>query len=283
MATINKRLSMLLCSATFAAGAALLASTPVQAGVGTVILEGSDSVGYHCSQGNAGACLYMNQTWSALGGSDPRKIAIVGDTTFGSANILANSTTHGVAYFTSLAGASANLFDYAAIYFTGNNGCCSSDPASVSGRTGELSAYVAGGGTVQIGDYDGNSGWDFLVGGSGNTAGAFSAGCSDAETVSATGLANGFTQPPAFGCWTHQYYSTAWFGALGFTKSFFDFPGGAPGTYSGLLSRGSTITGGGGFGGGVPEPATWAMMLLGFGGIGATLRASRRRTVAATA
>lgn len=39
--------------------------------------------------------------------------------------------------------------------------------------------------------------------------------------------------------------------------------------------------GGGGGGGGVPEPATWAMMLLGFGGLGATLR--RHRAVRATA
>ncbi len=30
----------------------------------------------------------------------------------------------------------------------------------------------------------------------------------------------------------------------------------------------------------VPEPATWAMMLLGFGGIGGVLRASRRRAIA---
>lgn len=32
--------------------------------------------------------------------------------------------------------------------------------------------------------------------------------------------------------------------------------------------------------GAVPEPATWAMMLLGFGGVGATLRFRRRKTAA---
>jgi hypothetical protein len=32
--------------------------------------------------------------------------------------------------------------------------------------------------------------------------------------------------------------------------------------------------------GGVPEPATWAMMILGMGGVGAALRSRRRRAVA---
>ncbi len=35
--------------------------------------------------------------------------------------------------------------------------------------------------------------------------------------------------------------------------------------------------------GAVPEPATWAVMLLGFGGIGASMRSARRKQAAATA
>jgi hypothetical protein len=34
---------------------------------------------------------------------------------------------------------------------------------------------------------------------------------------------------------------------------------------------------------GVPEPATWAMMLVGFGGLGAVLRRSRRKATLASA
>jgi hypothetical protein len=50
---------------------------------------------------------------------------------------------------------------------------------------------------------------------------------------------------------------------------------GGNGTYSGTLSFARAPIG-------VPEPATWAMMLIGFGGAGSLLRA-RRRTATATA
>jgi opacity protein-like surface antigen len=49
---------------------------------------------------------------------------------------------------------------------------------------------------------------------------------------------------------------------------------GGSGSYAGTLSF--SITGREG-GGAVPEPASWALMITGFGGLGATLRARRRR------
>ena len=40
---------------------------------------------------------------------------------------------------------------------------------------------------------------------------------------------------------------------------------------------------GGGAGGGVPEPATWVMMIIGFGAVGAAARSSRRKRNVVTA
>jgi hypothetical protein len=39
----------------------------------------------------------------------------------------------------------------------------------------------------------------------------------------------------------------------------------------------------GDFGSAVPEPATWAMMIIGFGAVGSMVRQTRRRSVPATA
>ncbi len=43
----------------------------------------------------------------------------------------------------------------------------------------------------------------------------------------------------------------------------------------------SALPGGGGIGAGVPEPATWAMLVIGFGMVGATVRRRNRHTIAA--
>ena len=276
---MKKSLAML---ASAAVGALSLAAMSMPAYAGTVILEGSDAIGLH-SPFNASAAAYRDQTFSAIGGSDARRIAVIGTSVTGP--IVSGS--HAIVDFATLASAGA-LNSYVAIYFTGNNGCCFSGPAYLAGRQADVTTYVAGGGTVEIGDYDGNAGWDFLVGGSGNAAfvagigGALGGpGCTDRETVTAAGTANGFTQPGLIGCWTHQAYAMPHFASLGFTKSFFNadpgFQAANPGfgAFSSLLSNGNTVTGG------VPEPTTWALMLTGFGLAGGMLRARKRLAVAA--
>jgi len=263
----------------------MAAAAPASAG--TVILEGSDAIGFHCPFGQTTACDYRDQTWTAIGGSDSRPILVAG---LNVVNGPTGSGTHAVVNVNDLSTA-GDLSDYVAIYFMAGFGCCDSNPGSIAGRQADVTAYVNGGGTVEIGNYDGDAGWDFLTGGSGN--GAFIAGvggalsgpsCTDEEAVTPTGITNGFTQPGVVSCWTHQAYGKDHFAALGFTINFFDSdpefalenPG--YGGFSSLLSNGKTVTG---VDNSVPEPGTWALMLIGFGGMGAALR--RRRQAVATA
>lgn len=254
-----------------------LGSVAVPAQAGTVILEGSDSIGFHCGFGQAAACDYTKQTLAAIGGLDPRPIAVVGSTTSGNPVGFGFSGAHSFTDMADLSSAGA-LNHYVAILFLAGGGCCSSDPADMAGRQSDVAAYVAAGGTVEIGNYDGNSGWDFLTGGGSNWThvggvggGLAGPSCTDGETVSALGITNGFTQPGPVGCWTHQAYDMPYFAALGFNKSFFDAdpafaalnPGFGP--FSSLLSNGSTVTVTG-----APEPISLTLFgagLLGFGAL----------------
>jgi PEP-CTERM motif-containing protein len=233
---------------------ALLLGVPLMftnlASADTVILEGSDAIAFHCGEfAVAGACTYAAQVWKALDGSSGLPIAVIE----GNVPIALASYGSGITIdnFTSVA-AAGSLSQYAALYFEGDNGDNAGpegDSAiSVAGAQTAVAAYLAAGGTVMIEDYQGGSPWAFAVGTSGT--GVVSVGCSDGETVTAAGLANGFTQPPTIGCWEHQAYQESVFAPLGFTLSFFDAPSAYPG-YSGLLSSGRTLTGST-----VPEPSS---------------------------
>ena len=258
--------------------AAGLMSTHGAAQAGTLILEGSDAIGYHCSFGIAGGCVYRDQVFKAIGGASVLPIAVVGTTASGTP---VASGTHAIVDMADLSSAGP-LSGYSAIYFTGAGGCCTSNPAAIAGRGGDLSTYLGGvggsGGTVMIGNYEGLAGWDFLTGGGGNSAHVAGIGgaltgpsCTDGELITLEGSMNGFTQPPPIGCWTHQAYDMPYFAGLGFSRNFFDSdpafatdnPGFGP--FSSLLSTGVTLSH-------TPEPGSIALISLAIAGFAAIRR-----------
>lgn len=252
-------------------GAALLALAGINVSHATIILEGSDAIGLHSTLGDAGAIAYRDQVWSAIGGADPRSIAFIGDSLGGVA-----SGTHAVSTFSSVAAAGA-LSNYVAVYFQAQFGCCTENDNLIAAAADKaaVASYLSSGGTIMIGDYNGGAAWDFALGTSGGAANHVQgvggtlggSNCSDGEQVTATGIANGFSQPPVINCWTHQAYDQAgFFGGLGFTSSFFDAGADYTPGFSSLLSNGRTVTGS------VPEPTSLALLVIGALGAAALRR-----------
>lgn len=251
------------------AALSIFISSPATATAGFIALEGSDATAYHQDP------QYSPQLFSYLQGSSSLPVLVLGTQTL--------SFTGGVpvVYATGLSG--QTLSDYSALYIESPGGCCAADPTAIDGFGAAVSAFISAGGNFSIENYIGGTYDGVIVGGDaplGTIQGvgtAFGAGCTDGEIVTAEGIAKGFTQPPVDGCWEHQAYELSYWSGLGYISlmqsdpSGYSFPDGTS-LGSAFLALGGTL----GTPTGVPEPASWAMMLFGFGAIGMSMRGRRR-------
>jgi len=256
--------------------AAIALATPALAAPGFVALEGSDATTFHHD------AQYSTQLFSYLKGGSAKQVLIYNAS--GTFNIDA-STGQTNAYTTTLTG--VTLSDYSALYIQTPGTCCNADNTVLNGFGSAVNTFISNGGNLSIGNYTGGTYDGVVVGGAapfgsiggvgGN--GASGPGCTDNETVTAAGIAKGFTQPPVDGCWSHQGYEMSYWGSFGYSNL---IAASTEYTYADGTHNGSSFLAlGGTLGGGVPEASTWVMLIAGFGLVGAAARRRRTTTVAA--
>jgi hypothetical protein len=252
-----------------ASAAAMLALTALAssafAAPGFIALEGSDATSFHQDS------QYGPQLFKYLQGGSAKSVLVYNAS--GTTNI-DGSTGHINTYVTSLSG--VTLSDYSALYIQTPFTCCQADNTVLDGYGAAVNAFIAAGGNLAIGNWIGGT-YDGVVPGGNAPVGmiqgvgtGMGAVCTDGELVTANGLAKGFTQPPIDGCWEHQGYSNSYFSSFGYISLMASDPIGY--VYPDGTSDGSAFLAIGGTLGTVPEPASWALMIAGFGLIGVSMR-----------
>lgn len=242
--------------------AAAVGLSATSAGAQTIVLEGSDATSFHGDEA------YSSQLFNYLKDGSSKPVVV-----FGSVSI--DGAPADTVYTTNLS--SLSIADYSALYVQSPGGCCDQNRTGALTYESQIAAFLSAGGSLAIQDYQGGDWGSILgfnaplsvIGGLGGGAGG--PGCFDTEVITAAGLAAGFTQPAISGCWGHQAYDLAYFAPLGFNNLISSGPQFASlgsGNWSSFMAKGGTL----GTIGGVPEPGTWAMMLIGFGGIGFSMR-----------
>ena len=253
----------------------------------TLVLEGSDATGPHGS--DASGVIYTTQLFAFMAEGSPLPILV-----FGSASNTVSAPA-GTVFTTDLTGLSTA--DYSGLYIQSPGGCCNQNLAGALPYATEIAAFFAAGGSVAIMDYQGGD-WSSMfpilgtppagtVMGYGTGGGGPS--CTDNEVFNADGLAKGFTQPGALGCWEHQAYSNDYFvDTLGFLSlvdadpAYFGLNNDGSARGSAFLALGGALgTGGctnpaGCDTGKVPEPAPITFLGLGLIALGVSRRRRSR-------
>lgn len=257
MKTLSKFFSTALLAVT-----GLLATSGAHSAPGVVFIIGSDVISFH------GDSNFINPVVDQIANFGTKRLLFltnaVGSTNYTNGNVAIDFKPYGfVTGATSLAA-------YSGVYADSPSGCCN-DPGPAMDPTAApvLGSFLAGGGSVAVGDFQGIPFWDSILG---FTAlpGVSTVGptCVDPGVSTASGLAFGFAPSYTEGCFVHQTYDPAfWMG-----KGYFALQT-TPGVRVAGVDQWVTMATGFVDPGAVPEPAT--LLLVGAGIIGASV--ARRR------
>lgn len=224
---------------------------------GSIFIIGSDAIGLH------GDANFINPVINQLAASNPSKsVLYLNDVGRTSVNYTAGTATIDFQSYGFLT--TANLSNYSGIYIDSPGACCNdAGPSMNPVDSAKLAAFVAAGGSLGVGDYQGNAFWDSALGFAGAPGVAISGPtCVDPGISTPSGIAFGFAPSYSEGCFVHQEYDPAFWSSRGYFALQVAPDGNWVTMASGFVDPGK-----------VPEPATLALLSAGILG----LRYARRR------